>query len=203
MEDCKFDDTLILELTSLILWGELKIHFAAVGASYCAGMRFSTVTEGLYREAIDLLLERIDQAPAQGVPKDDEDIFEKWPIEFRRAALRYRPKSQRILAAMRWPSVVDGFLRPLCPGGALLVTERELVLISQEKANGDIGVITYFPLARLWDFHVSQQQRLGVLALEAHAKRGGERLEIQFPADYAKALSKSMGNVFATTEYGV
>ena len=104
---------------------------------------------------------------------------------------------------MRWPSVVDGFLRPLCPGGALLVTERELVLISQEKTTGDIGVITYFPLVRLWDFHVSQEQRLGVLALEAHARRGGERLEIVFPADHAKPLSKAMENAFATTAYGV
>ena len=203
VEECKFEDTLFLELTSLFLWGELKIHFASVGTSYCAAMRFNTVTEGLYREAIDLLLERIDQAPAQGVPKDDEDIFEKWPIEFRRAALRYRPKSQRILAAMRWPSVVDGLRRTVCAAGALLVTERELVVISQEKATGDIGVITYFPLARLWDFHVSQQQRLGVLALEAHARRGGERLEIVFPADHAKPLSKAMENAFATTEYGV
>src|SRR6516225_12371904 len=142
VEDCNFDDTLFLELTSLILWGELKIHFASVGTSYCAAMRFNTVTEGLYREAIDLLLERIDQARAQGVPKDDGDIFENWPIEFRTAALRYRPKSQRILAAMRWPSVVDGLRRTLCAAGALLVTERELVVISQEKATGDIGVIT-------------------------------------------------------------
>jgi len=136
VEDCKFDDTLFLELTSLILWGELKIHFASVGTSYCEAMRFNTVTEGLYREAIDLLLDRIDQAPAQGAPKDDEDttsIFENWPIEFRTAALRYRPKLQRILAATRWPSLVDEFLRPLCLAGALLVTERELVLISEEK----------------------------------------------------------------------
>src|SRR6516225_12272587 len=79
VEECKFDDTLFLKLTSLILWGELKIHFASVGTSYCAAMRFNTVTEGLYPEAIDLLLDRIDQAPAQGAPKDDEDttsIFE-------------------------------------------------------------------------------------------------------------------------------
>jgi hypothetical protein len=207
VEDCKFDDTLFLELTSLILWGELKIHFAAVGTSYCAGMRFSTVTEGLYREAIDLLLDRIDQAPAQAAPTDDADttaIFENWPIEFRTAALRYRPKLQRILAATRWPSVVDGLRRTLCAAGALLVTERELVLISQQKIHAaGVGNIIYFPLARLCDFHVSQQQRLGVLALEANAKRGGKRLEILFPADYAKVLSKAMENAFSTTGYGV
>jgi len=204
VDGCKFDDTLFLELTSLILWGELKIHFASVGTSYCAAARFNTVTEELYREAIDLLLDGIDQAPAQGAPKDDENatsIFENWPIEFRTEALLYRPKLQRILAVTRWPSLVDALRRPVCPAGALLVTERELVLISEEKTTGDIGVIIYFPLVRLRDFHVSHQQRLGVLALEAYAKRGAERLEILFPADYANALSKAMGRAFDTAGY--
>ena len=209
VEKCKFDDTLFLELTSIFLWGELKIHFASVGTSYSAIMRFSTVKEELYREAIDLLLDRIDQTPAQVTPEDDEDtasIFENWPIEFRTEALRYRPKWQRILSATRWPPVVDGFRRTLYPAGALLVTERELVLISQEKTSprlqtGDLhkigGIIIYFPLVRLSDFHVSHQERFGVLALEAHAKHGGKRLEIMFPADYEKAVSKVMGNAFA------
>ena len=89
-------------------------------------------------------------------------------------------------------------LRPLCPAAALLVTERELVLILQEKTTGDIGVITYFPLVCLWDFHVSQQQRLGVLALEVNAKRGAEKLEILFPAYCARALSKAMKHAFVT-----
>jgi hypothetical protein len=44
---------------------------------------------------------------------------------------------------------------------------------------------------------------LGVLALEAHAKRGRERLEILFPADYGKALSKLIRNTFVKAEYGV
>jgi hypothetical protein len=211
VEDCKFEDTLFLKLTSLILWGELKIHFAAVGTSFSAGMRFNTITEGFYREAIDLLLECMDQAPAQATPADDENttaIFENWPLEFRTAALRYRPKLQRILAATQWPSVVDGWRRTLCAAGALLMTERELVLISQQKTSHPlhalgVGNIIYFPLARLWDFHVSQEQGLGVLALEAHAKRGRERVEILFPADYGKALLKLIRNAFVKTEYGV
>ena len=207
VEKCKFEDTLFLELTSILLWGELKVHFASVGTSYSAIMRFSTVTEELYREAIDLLLDRIDQTSAQAGPEDDEEtasLFENWPIEFRTAAFRYRPKWQRILAATRWPAVVDGFRRNLCPAGGLLVTERELVLISQEETSprlqaGHIhkigGNIIYFPLVRLSDFHVSGQERFGVLALEAHAKHGGERLEIMFPAHYEKDVSKAMATL--------
>jgi hypothetical protein len=90
------------------------------------------------------------------------------------------------------------------PAGALLVTRRELVLISEEKPSprqhtGDVhtfgAIITYFPSARLGDFHVSHHERFGVLALQAHARHGGEKLEIIFPADHEKAISKAMEQV--------
>jgi hypothetical protein len=105
-----------------------------------------------------------------------------------------------LLAATQWPAILGGFRRELAPAGALLVTERELVLIAEEKAPdwyyGEWakygGIITYFPLARLADFHVGQQDRFGVLALEVHASHGGERLEILFPFDHERAVSKTM-----------
>jgi hypothetical protein len=209
VEKCTYEDTLFLELTSILLWAELKIHFASVGTSYTAAMRFSTVTEEPYREAIDLVLDRIDQRPAQARPEQDEDsasMFVNWPIEFRTEALRYRPKWQRILAATQWPAVVGAFGRALCPAGALLVTERELVLISQGQTSPRLhttgfckvgGTIIYFPYVRLSDFHVSHQERFGVLALEAHAKHGGERLEIMFPADYENVVSEAIEKTFA------
>jgi hypothetical protein len=84
-----------------------------------------------------------------------------------------------------------------------LVTERELVLVAEEKApdwyHGEWakhgGIITYFPLARLDDFHVGQQDRFGVLALYVHASHGGERLEILFPSDHERTVSKAMEQV--------
>ena len=42
VEQCKFNDTLFLELTSIVLWGQLKIDFASTGTSYAAVMRFRT-----------------------------------------------------------------------------------------------------------------------------------------------------------------
>jgi hypothetical protein len=81
-----------------------------------------------------------------------------------------------------------------------LVTERELVLIVDEKTpdwyRGDWakygGIVTYFPLVRLDDFHVGHQDRFGVLALNAHARHGGERLEFLFPSDHEQAVSNAM-----------
>ena len=56
-------------------------------------------------------------------------------MKFRTEAERYRPKGKRLSAAMRWPAIFGGFQRELAPAGALLVTERELVLISEEISN--------------------------------------------------------------------
>src|SRR3981081_3035669 len=36
VDKCAFTDTLFLELTSTLLWGRLKIHYASVGRSYAA-----------------------------------------------------------------------------------------------------------------------------------------------------------------------
>jgi hypothetical protein len=200
VEKAHFRDTLFLELTSILLSGQLKIFFAAVGTSYSVAINFDTVGEELYREAIDLILFGIDRRSGTTAENNRGAVspFEAWPIKFRNEAERYWPKGQRLLAATQWSAIVDGFRRELCPAGALLVTERELVLISEEKSSprrhrGDIqkfgGIITYFPKVRLLDFHVSHDERFGVLALQVHAVHGGQRLEIIFPADHEKAVS--------------
>jgi hypothetical protein len=201
-EKSNFSDTLFLELTSILLSGQLRICFATVGTSYSATIKFDTVGEEFYREAIDLMLNGIDQTvtpPENG--GDAASISEAWPLKFRAEAERYRPKGQRLLAATQWSAIFGGFERELAPAGALLLTERELVLISEEKKSprrhsGDLhefgGIITYFPLVRLADFHVSHHERFGVLALQVHATHGGEKLEIIFPSDHEWAVSEAM-----------
>jgi hypothetical protein len=103
-------------------------------------------------------------------------------------------------------AVIDGFRRELSPACGILVTERELVLISEEKTSprqhaGDLhrfgGIITYFPIAQLRDFQLSRHDRFELLALQVHAMHGGEKLEIIFPADHEKAISEEMEQVFA------
>jgi hypothetical protein len=44
----------------------------------------------------------------------------------------------------------------------------------------------------LKDFHVSHQESFGVLALQVGAAHGEERLEVIFPSDNEKDLSKAM-----------
>jgi hypothetical protein len=200
VEEATFFDTLFLELTSILLSGELRIYFAAVGTYYAATLPFNTVGEEVYREAIGLILDGIDQKKSTAYDGNDS-ILRTWPLKFRLEAERYRPKGQCLTTATRWTCLKGELDDTLCPSGALLITERELVFISEQKAFprqhvGDLhkfgGIITYFPLIRLSDFHINHHGHFGVLALLVHAAHGSEKLEIVFPSDREKAVQKTM-----------
>ena len=213
VEKSDFSETLFLELVSILLWGQLKVHFAKVGSSYSATITFDTVEEGFYREAVDLILESIDPTSSRKPEKGTEPdkLFESWPYKFRAEAKRYRPKGQPLLAAIQWPAIAGGFQRELCPAAALLISSREIVLISEEKTSPRQfaedtytfgATVTYFPAARLEDFHVGRQERFGVLELRAHARHGGEKLQILFPGDRESAVSKAMEQVGVSARNG-
>jgi hypothetical protein len=200
IEQSTFADTLFLELTSILLSGELKIYFAAVGTHYAVTIPFNTVREEFYQEAIELISDGIDQKASTGDHYSDS-ILKVWPLKSRLQVERYRPKGQRLVNATRWGDMSDGFERSLCPGGALLVTERQLVSIQEQKISpcqraADLqnlgGIITYFPRLRLLDFHISYHGQFGVLALLIHAAHGSEKWEIVFPSDREKAVLNTM-----------
>ena len=131
-------------------------------------------------------------------------MFQAWPMKIRNEAHRFSPRGQRFLAAVQWPAIFGGADRQPAPAGALLITERELVVISEEKsASAESssaeelkekfgGTITFVPRVGLTDFHVSHQESFDVLALELHAAHGGQKLEIIFPSDEEKAIRKAM-----------
>lgn len=111
IEKSNFSDTLFLELTSILLSGRLRICFATVGTSYSATMTFDTVGEELYREAIDLMLNGIDQTvtPLAENDGDATSISEAWPLKFRTETERYRPKGSAVFGR----HTVVGYLRRL------------------------------------------------------------------------------------------
>ena len=139
LEKSAFSDTLFLELTSILLLGQLRISFAAADTSKSVTIKFETVGDELYREAIDLMLAGIDPALIAAVEKDRNaaSMFEAWPMKIRNEAQRYWPRGQRSVAAIHWPAIFGGDQRQLAPAGALLITERELVLISDEKESSE------------------------------------------------------------------
>ena len=206
LEKSDFSDTLFLELTSILLLVQLRISFAALNTSQSVTIRFETVEDECYREAIDLMLAGIDPSLLGVADKDrnEASMFAAWPMKIRNEAQRYWPRGQRFLAAIQWPAIFSGSQRQLAPAGALLITERELVVISEEKNSSAEphpaeepkirfgGIITFIPRVRLADFQVSHQESFDVLALQLKASHGGEKLEIIFPSDDQKAVSKAM-----------
>jgi hypothetical protein len=210
VEKSKFSDTLYLELKSILLLGQLRICFARVDKSYSVTIRFETVEDHFYREAIDLILAGIDPALTGTVEegRSEASIFEGWPMKIRNEAQRYWPRGLQFLAAIQWQAVSGGTQGQLAPAGALLATERELVVISEEKEflterppetpSADEskaifgGIITFIPRVRLKDFHVSHRESLGLLALQVRGAHGGEKLEVIFPTDIEKAVSNAM-----------
>jgi hypothetical protein len=169
LEKSDFSNTLFLELTSIFLFGQLKISFAAVHSSYSVTIRFDTVEDELYREAIDLILAGIDPALSGVAEKDrsEASMFGAWPLKIRNEARRYWPRGQGVLAATHWPAIFGG----------------------SHKFG---GIITFVPRVRLADFHVGHQQSFDVLALEVRAAHGEEKLEIIFPSDEERAVRKAM-----------
>jgi hypothetical protein len=126
-----FGNTLFFELTSILLLGQLIISFSEVGEAHSVTINFERVEDQFYHEAIDLMLTGIDPARIAVAEKDQHEtsMFETWPMKFRNEARRYWPRGQRLLAAVQWPANQE----QLAPAGALLMTERELVLISEGK----------------------------------------------------------------------
>jgi hypothetical protein len=210
LEKSDFSNTLFLELASILLFGRLKISFAAVSTSYSVAVTFETVEDEVYREAIDLILAGIDPALTgmAGADQSEAAMFETWPMKIRNEAHRFSPAGQPLLAALQWPAIPGKADRPPAPAGALLITERELVVISEEKSSSAEsssealsaeelkekfgGIIRFVPRVRLSDFHVSHQQGFDVLALELQAAHGGQKLEIIFPSDEERTVRKAM-----------
>jgi hypothetical protein len=205
-----FTDTLFFELKSILLLGQLRIFFAVGDTLHSVTIKFETVGDEFYREAIDLMLTGIDPALTGVAEKDlnEASMLEAWPMKVRNEARRYWPSGRRFLAAIHWPAVFGGSQGQLAPPGALLITERELVAISEEKDSSVEappeapsaeepnerfgGIITFVPRVRLARFHVSRHERFDVLALQLHAVDEGEKLEITFPSDQENAVSKAV-----------
>ena len=201
--EASFRDTLLVQLTLILLYGQLRLDYWAGGAVRSAMVRFNTVMAGLYEEAAFLVLDGIDSVShvSEGDLEQAVALVAGWPLKFLNAALRSLPRGQQLLEATHWLAVHGRFGRELAPAAALLLTDRAVILVSEEKATwrmrfgnrtkyGDIT--TYLPLRRLRGFSVSQQERLHVLELQVGAPRGQQTLEAPLPPETGPAASQLM-----------
>jgi hypothetical protein len=175
-----------------LLYGQLKIDFVAGGTAGTRVIEFNTVNDKLYREGVHHILRGVKGGTA-AAPFNETgvvDVIETWPIMFRNAVQSTLPEGSHPVAAAQWEAVYGGFRRELSPAAALLATDHELLLISEEKAwvrgprQAKYGhIATYFPLVRLARCGLRRHERFSILDLQMHASHGGETLHILFPPE--------------------
>jgi hypothetical protein len=117
--DATFDDTLLLELSMILLNGQLKLDYVKEGASLAVAVHLDVVSKGNYFEAVESLLAGMEARPVR-------------TPEIKRA--EYLPRGGRLSSAVYWETIYGGFDREIAPAGALICTERELVVVTEEKA---------------------------------------------------------------------
>src|ERR1700719_3605701 len=68
-----FDNTLLFELTSILLLGQLIITYAGTGKAHSVTINFERIEDEFYHEAIDLMLTGIDPARTAIAGKDSNE----------------------------------------------------------------------------------------------------------------------------------
>lgn len=194
MEAADFSDTLFIELTVILLYGQLKVDFVKEGTPASATVYFNTVREKYYQEAMESLLAGIttESKVRRQAGAVNERVVRDWPLKFCNVALMYSPAGRQLIAGLYWDALYGRDNRELSPACALLRTEKELLLITEEKLSGRVHfrrdqklgeIITYVPLAHLAGYRIVERPRVDTLSLLVHAGYGGETLELAFPKD--------------------
>jgi len=192
---CNFADTLLLELTVVLLLGILKIDFKTEDGTQCVSIAFNMVTLNFYQEVIRLLLDGVEGVGANVLAAEDQTklLENSLPAKSQGDVFKLKPSLERVMDTVYWLSIFGGracwFQYELSPETILVLTERELVCISEEKIwrssyKGNVGwvghVITYFALSRLQEFRFEPASQSEKLKVEIRTRHGGRTLAIEF-----------------------
>jgi len=175
--------------------------------AYTSAAHFNTVTDGYYREATQLLLDGIEghsRTARREASRFEAALLSNLPFKFRNAIVDNVPQGRQILFTTQWPTLIGGFRRELAPAAVLALTERELILITEDKPRRWFeskkgpkyaNIATYLPLARLAQYRISRHPKFCLLELETHVSHGGEVFEIMFPSEHESKVAECMERV--------
>jgi hypothetical protein len=198
-----YKHTLSVELTIILLYGQLKLTYVTNGEAKSVALQFNTVMHGTYADATQYILDTIDgreDVAISSLPAGNT-IVSGWPLKLRNFSILYAPKNSQILDGVCWGEIHALFGRELAPAAALLLTDRHIVVIAEEKITRWFqlrrttkygAIITYFPLNRLTGFQMAARNRVSVLQLLALQGDGAERFEVLFPFDKQSSVSRVM-----------
>jgi hypothetical protein len=210
VDESGYDSILLVELTIILLYGQLKMDFVFGGEARSIALQFITVMKREYLRAIQDILIAIDGGEGVREKRDlrNNPILRDWPLKFRNISILYAPENCCLLGGVNWPEVYGAFHRQLSPAAAMLLTERYIVIIAGEKPGWlqfrprtNYGqIITYFPINRLAKFEIHRAARFSVLELEVRRRDRGEKLVIMLAHDKEEAVSRMLKSVSARAE---
>jgi hypothetical protein len=201
--ESSYGATLLVELTIILLYGQLKIDYVRDGKAKSVSLHFNTVMQYMYSEAVKSILDTID-AHSDGVaaPKlSGTALLSAWPLKFRNFSILYTPQNSQLLDGVCWEEMRGVFGRELAPAAALVVTNRHIIVIAEEKISRWFqfrrstkygAIISYLPLDRFTGFQIKPQRRSRVLELESRGNSGGETLDITIPPDKEEAVHRAI-----------
>ena len=207
---CDFANTLLIEITNILLHGMLRIDFATEGRTETVAIPFNTVMEGLYQEATQFLLNGMDEV-REITPCENKELscsLAPLPMKFYNAILEFIPMGQHVLEFVHWPAVFGNklkmFRNEVSPEAVLVLTDRELLFISEERTSSwfhaerlqKYGCIaTHCPLSRLASFQVSDHDSLDTIDIMLQTRQGSEKLKIDFPRGQKAEMASFMERV--------
>ena len=210
-----YGDTLLLELTTILLHGTLRIDHLVAGELHRAAVEFNAAHASDYEDAVYRMLGSIDAQPGHFVHHGELDAqLDVLPLKYHNAALHYLPLGRRLLSVVHWPACLGGNHRwsseELAPEAMLLLTDRELMLVSEERARSWLrigqeaprygNIVTFLPLVRLGNCRVDAggEEAMAVLELDLHSGQG-KALPEATAADVVRvALPRTMCREVAT-----
>jgi hypothetical protein len=203
VDTASYETTLLLELTLILLYGQLKMDFVCDGQVRSTALHFNTVMKDDYFKVLQNILDKIDNNPEDKAESSwrGSKVLREWPLKFRNVSNIYAPRGSRLLNGVQWGEIYGGFHRQLAPAAAVLLTDRHIIVIAEEKPSGWFQfrershygeIITYFPLDRLASFRVSEHARFDMLEIVGHEGHGSEALEVMLPHYQADAVKRLM-----------
>jgi len=199
---CDFADTLLVEITDVLLFGRLRLDFMKDDRQQSVAILFNTVTFELYQKAVQILLSGME-GYCQSVVDENRKVpaaLKTLPLKFQNGIVRYLPVGQQVLGFVHWSAAVGRrlmiFRHELAPEGVLALTNRHLLFISEEKAwwrgksrrRAKYGyVVTYCPLSRVEAMRVRECGPF--IDVDVRARRKGEKLKIDFPCEKKAAVA--------------
>ena len=165
---------------------------------------FNTVTFELYQKAVQILLSGMEDY-CQSVVDENRKVpaaLNTLPLKFQNGIVRYLPVGQQVLGFVHWPAALGRrlmlFWYELAPEGVLVLTNRQLLFISEEKAwwrgkskrDAKYGyVVTYCPLSRVEAVRLRECGQFNAIDVVVRARQKGEKLKIDFPCEKKAAVA--------------